>query len=92
MRVVVADDHWIVRETLRQVLRGVQGDIEVIEAETFTEVETHLRARDDIGLALGAEWRYQRSELRPTTGTELGNIIGLGYSAYEGSNHAYDGS
>ncbi|MDN4052955.1 TonB-dependent receptor [Massilia sp. YIM B02763] len=44
---------------------------------------------DDIGLALGAEWRYQRSELRPTTGTELGNIIGLGYSAYEGSNHAY---
>ncbi|CAO4186275.1 Two-component regulatory system response regulator RcsB [Methylorubrum extorquens] len=52
MRVVVADDHWIVRETLKQVLRSVQSDIDVIEAATFTEVETHLRARDDIGLLL----------------------------------------
>jgi iron complex outermembrane receptor protein len=40
---------------------------------------------DDIGLAIGAEYRYQASELRPTTGTELGNIIGLGYSAYKGN-------
>jgi len=44
---------------------------------------------DDIGLALGGEWRYQSSELRPTTGTELGNIIGLGYSAYAGSRHVF---
>lgn len=52
MRVVVADDHWIVRETVRQVLRGVQSDIEVIEAATFLEVEAHLHAHDDIGLLL----------------------------------------
>ena len=38
-----------------------------------------------IGVALGAEVRRESMELRPTSGTERGNIIGLGYSAYEGS-------
>lgn len=42
-----------------------------------------------LGLALGAEFRYQRSTLEPTAGTERGNIIGLGYSAYNGGRHVF---
>ncbi|NKE67122.1 TonB-dependent receptor [Ramlibacter sp. RBP-2] len=38
-----------------------------------------------IGVAFGAEIRRESMELTPTTGTERGNIIGLGYSAYEGA-------
>ncbi|UGQ47367.1 TonB-dependent receptor [Massilia endophytica] len=41
-----------------------------------------------MGLALGAEYRYESAELTPTTGTEIGNIIGLGYSAYEGQRRS----
>lgn len=38
-----------------------------------------------VGLALGAEIRRESIRLDPVTGTERGNIIGLGYSAYDGS-------
>ena len=38
-----------------------------------------------IGVALGAEFRRESIRLSPTTGTERGNIIALGYSAYSGS-------
>ncbi|MDB5871987.1 MAG: hypothetical protein JWQ07_1429 [Ramlibacter sp.] len=38
-----------------------------------------------IGVALGAEVRRESITLAPTSGTERGNIIGLGYSAYSGS-------
>ena len=37
-----------------------------------------------LGVALGAEYRHERTALGPTSGTETGNIIGLGYSAYAG--------
>lgn len=40
-----------------------------------------------IGLALGAEFRHESAELEPTAGTERGNIIGLGYSAYDGQRN-----
>ena len=40
-----------------------------------------------LGLALGAEFRRESVRLDPTTGTERGNIIGLGYSAYDGSRN-----
>ncbi|WP_296946617.1 TonB-dependent receptor [uncultured Massilia sp.] len=43
----------------------------------------------DLGLALGAEWRHEKTELVPTTGTERGNVIGLGYSAYRGSRNVF---
>jgi iron complex outermembrane receptor protein len=42
-----------------------------------------------LGLAVGGEWRHEKSELNPTTGTERGNIIGLGYSAYKGSRNVF---
>jgi iron complex outermembrane receptor protein len=41
-----------------------------------------------LGVALGAEYRRESTELAPTQGTELGNIIGLGYSAYQGKRNA----
>ena len=38
-----------------------------------------------LGLALGAEYRRRDAELTPQTFTDLGDIIGLGYSAYDGT-------
>ena len=38
-----------------------------------------------LGLALGIEWRRQSVSLTPQTFTDLGDIIGLGYSAYAGT-------
>ena len=40
-----------------------------------------------IGLAVGAEVRNETNELTPTTGTERGNIIGLGYSSFKGDRN-----
>jgi iron complex outermembrane receptor protein len=40
-----------------------------------------------LGVALGAEYRHEKTELGPTTGTETGNVIGLGYSAYKGKRN-----
>ncbi|WP_242113121.1 TonB-dependent receptor [Luteimonas aquatica] len=37
-----------------------------------------------LGLAVGFEYRRQSAKLDPTTYTDTGNIIGLGYSAYDG--------
>ncbi|CAH0272182.1 Colicin I receptor [Massilia sp. Bi118] len=42
-----------------------------------------------LGLALGGEWRHEKTELQPTSGTERGNIIGLGYSAYAGQRNVF---
>jgi iron complex outermembrane receptor protein len=40
-----------------------------------------------LGVAAGAEFRHEKTELDPTSGTERGNIIGLGYSAYAGQRN-----
>jgi iron complex outermembrane receptor protein len=42
-----------------------------------------------IGLAFGAELRKESVTLDPTSGTELGNILGLGYSAYKGDRNVF---
>jgi iron complex outermembrane receptor protein len=42
-----------------------------------------------VGVAVGAEWRREETELQPTTGTERGNVIGLGYSAYSGARNVF---
>ena len=44
-----------------------------------------------LGIALGAEWRRQKAELTPQTYTNQGDIIGLGYSAYEGTQEVAAG-
>ncbi|MES2740191.1 MAG: TonB-dependent receptor [Pseudomonadota bacterium] len=41
-----------------------------------------------LALALGAEFRHESTDLTSASGTELGNIIGLGYSAYTGRRNA----
>jgi iron complex outermembrane recepter protein len=38
-----------------------------------------------LGLALGAEWRRDVATLTPVTFTDQSDIIGLGYSAYDGA-------
>lgn len=40
-----------------------------------------------MGLAVGAELRNESIRLDPTQGTDRGNIIGLGYSAYSGDRN-----
>ena len=40
-----------------------------------------------IGLALGIEARHESVVLAPTAGTDKGNIVGLGYSAYDGQRN-----
>lgn len=40
-----------------------------------------------LGLALGAEARRESVRLDPTAGTDRGNIVGLGYSAYDGTRN-----
>jgi len=44
-----------------------------------------------MGLALGAEWRRTSNSLTPQTYTDIGDIIGLGYSAYDGTQNVYAG-
>ena len=44
-----------------------------------------------LSLAIGGELRHESVSLQPTQGTERGNIIGLGYSAYAGARTVYAG-
>ncbi len=44
-----------------------------------------------LGLALGTEWRKTSNSLTPQTYTDEGDIIGLGYSAYDGTQNVYAG-
>ena len=37
MKILIADDHWIVRESLKQVIRRLQGTHAIFEAATFDE-------------------------------------------------------
>jgi iron complex outermembrane recepter protein len=43
----------------------------------------------NLGLAAGTEFRHEMTELMPTAGTDRGNIIGLGYSAYSGARNVF---
>ncbi len=42
-----------------------------------------------LGLAVGAEWRREEIDSPPVPGTETGNVIGLGYSAANGSRDVW---
>ena len=52
MKILIADDHWVVRESLKQVMRRLQQTLDVFEAETFAEAETILAKHPDIDLML----------------------------------------
>jgi len=52
MRIVIADDHWMVRESLKQVMRRLQQKTEILEAESFGETATTLARHPDVDLIL----------------------------------------
>jgi iron complex outermembrane receptor protein len=41
----------------------------------------------DLGIAFGAEYRHLENSLKPHTFTDVGDIIGLGFSAFDGTQN-----
>ncbi len=52
MKILIADDHWIVRETLKHVMLQVSGKFEPLEASDFSEARAILEVEPDVGLML----------------------------------------
>ena len=52
LTVLIADDHWVVRESLKQVARSINASVDIKEASTFEEVLSILDSDRYIGLIL----------------------------------------
>lgn len=52
MKILIADDHWVVRQSLKQVMRRLRQTLETFEAETFDEAAALLVEHPDIDLML----------------------------------------
>lgn len=52
MKILIADDHWMVREALKQVMQRVRGSSDPLEAGNFEEALAILRAHPDVDLML----------------------------------------
>lgn len=52
MKVLLADDHWIVRDSLKHAMRSVGPSIETLEASNFDEALKLLDENPDISLML----------------------------------------
>ncbi len=52
MTILIVDDHWVVRESLKQVARGIDSAIEIREAATLEEAIGVLESTAHIGLIL----------------------------------------
>lgn len=52
MKILIADDHWVVRESLKQVLRRLNKDQEILEAGSFDEAYSALCNHPDVDLML----------------------------------------
>lgn len=52
MKILIADDHWVVRQSLKQVMRRLRQKLEIFEAETFDEAAALLVKHPDIDLML----------------------------------------
>lgn len=52
MKILVVDDHALVREGLRQVLRGLDDAVEVIPASTCAEAFSRAEENNDLDLVL----------------------------------------
>ena len=50
MKILIADDHWIVRDSIGRVLKRVRVEFKFVEAETFEEALSILEANPDIAL------------------------------------------
>jgi len=63
------------------------AETEIAQVDFKATREFGKLAGGALGVALGAEFRHESAWLEPTAGTERGNIIGLGYSAYDGQRN-----
>ena len=52
MKILAADDHWLARSAMSQLLKGSYKDTEILEAESFEEVVEQLEEHEDIDLIL----------------------------------------
>ena len=52
MTILIADDHWVVRESLKQVARGINASVDIKEAATLEEAITVLERDANISLIL----------------------------------------
>jgi len=63
------------------------AETEIAQVDFKATREVGKLAGGPVGVALGFEHRHESARLDPTSGTERGNIIGLGYSAYDGQRN-----
>jgi len=52
MKLLIADDHALVRRGLKTLLQTIDPGLEVLEADSFPEVLEHMVRNDDISLVL----------------------------------------
>ncbi len=52
MKILVIDDHALVREGLRQVLKGLDENVDVLQASTCEQAFVLAQSHDDLDLAL----------------------------------------
>jgi len=52
LTILIADDHWVVRESLKQVARGIDANVNVMEAATLDEAVEVLEKTPHVGLIL----------------------------------------
>lgn len=52
LNLLIADDHWVVRQSLKQVARGLDSDVTVLEASSFDEALSVLQENPGIDLLL----------------------------------------
>ena len=52
MTILIADDHWVVRESLKQVARGIDASVDIKEAATLEEALSVLEHNPHVGLIL----------------------------------------
>ncbi len=52
MKILIADDHWVVRQSLKQVVSLKEKKLEVLEAGTFDAAYACLQLHDDVDLIL----------------------------------------
>ena len=96
-RALPAGTFWRIAENAGLNSPGVYAALSpTISSDAHTEIaQVDFKASREfgklpggaLGVAVGAEFRHHSAELEPTTGTERGNIIGLGYSAYDGQRN-----
>lgn len=48
MKVLVADDHWMIRSSLRHAIEEIDQSFGVLEAATFADIQRSLRSNHDI--------------------------------------------